>query len=154
VRDRRRRPADDIRPHPHRTEGGWQGARRLQRTDPRYLHQVSHPMRPLFAVALLVGLAPAAPVPKDLKKKQDDKALLVGTWKPVGNRTEWFKFDEDGQMKVWNTGGSAQTGVPYTWGIDPDADPKQMTWGDTSPQRRPQWDCLYELDGDVLRIVY
>ena len=115
-------------------------------------------MRPfLFGLVTLLAvaaLAPAAPVPKGVKKKVNDAERLVGTWKPVEGRTEWFEFTADGGMKAWTTGGSAKSGVPYTWTVAPDAEPKRMTWGDTSADRRPQWECVYELDGDRLRITY
>jgi len=109
-------------------------------------------MRSLLAIALLVGLAPAAPVPKALKK-QDDKDAILGTWSPAPGRTEWFEFKADGTLKAWNTGGSAATGVPYKWSIDPTATPKRMTW--YSPgETKPSWECVYELDGDTLKICY
>ena len=107
-------------------------------------------MRPLLAVALLVGFAPAAPVPKTLKK-QDDKDAILGTWNPAPGRTEWFEFKADGNMKAWNTGVSAASGVPYKWSIDPTATPKRMTW--YSPgEAKPSWEGVYELDGDTLKV--
>lgn len=109
-------------------------------------------MRPLLTLALLVGVAAAAPVPKELKKK-GDVDLIVGTWKPAQGRTEWFEFTVDGGMKAWNTGGSAATGVPYTWSLDPTATPKRMTWC-SAGQTKPSFECVYDLDGDTLRISY
>lgn len=109
-------------------------------------------MRQLVLIALLAGWAVAAPVPKAVRKKTDDADLLVGTWKPVEGRNEWFEFTPDGKMKAWNTGGSAATGLTYTWTIDPTTDPKSMTLGNTVKQ--PQWDCIYQLDGDTLRFSY
>lgn len=109
-------------------------------------------MRPLLAIVFLAGLALAAPVPKELKKKSDVD-LIVGTWKPAQGRTEWFEFTADGGMKAWNTGGSAANGAPYTWSLDPTATPKRMTWY-SAGQTKPSWECVYELDGDTLRISY
>jgi uncharacterized protein (TIGR03067 family) len=108
-------------------------------------------MRPLLALALLVSLASAAPVPKAVKK-QNDAEQIVGSWKPVEGQTDWFEFTADGKMLTWDTGGSAGTGPPFTYTLDTTTDPKSMTWGDRN--KTPLWDCVYELDGDTLRISY
>lgn len=110
-------------------------------------------MRPLVALLLLVGLATAAPVPKVVKKKTDDAELLLGYWKPVGDRSEGFEFAADGVMKAYGSRDRQGGGVPYKWSIDPTASPKRMTWGG-STDGKPQWECVYELDGDKLRITY
>ena len=60
-------------------------------------------MRHLIAAILLVGFASAAPVPKALKK-QDETALLVGRWKPVGTSRTFFDFRPDGTMRCWTDG--------------------------------------------------
>ncbi len=112
-------------------------------------------MRTLLAVVLVAALAPAAPVPKALKPKTDDKTALVGVWRPApGTRDESFRFTEDGRMQAWS--GQARDGgtsFPFSWSIDPTTDPKQMTWGDAA-SKQLSFECVYELDGDRLRIGY
>lgn len=112
-------------------------------------------MRTLLAVVLLTALAPAAPVPKALKPKTDDKSALVGIWRPAPNtRDESFQFTDDGKMRAWSgRGDPGNTRYDYTWSIDPSADPKRMTWGDASG-KQVSFECVYELDGDRLRIGY
>ena len=115
-------------------------------------------MRPLFAVALLVGLAPAAPIPKALKKS-DDKTLIVGTWQvhtlTVSGRkadisNDTFVFDAEGKVKLLN--GGRDNGSFWTWTIDPDASPPGMRWA--SNGGRNNWDCVYELSGDTLKVGF
>lgn len=112
-------------------------------------------MRTLLAVALLVGLAPAAPVPKGLKKKVNDAEAIVGIWMhSSGTRDENFEFTPDGKMRAWmGNGGPGGTTFGYSWTLDPTATPKRMTWGGANDPK-PQWECVYELDGDTLRICY
>lgn len=113
-------------------------------------------MRPLIALALLAVLAPAAPVPKALKKK-DDKALLVGTWKVTCEdgkagasiHTHTYRFDEDGNQKQWYGKGADMS--EWTWAIDPEASPKRMTW---VSQTQGTFECVYELSGEGLKMAY
>lgn len=108
-------------------------------------------MRPLLAVVLLAGLTTAAPVPKAVKKK-DDQESLVGRWKPSDGTKQWYEFKDDGTLKTWNEPNEAKA-VPYNWSIDPTASPKRMTL--YSPgTTRPEWEVVYELDGDDLRMTY
>ena len=107
-----------------------------------------------FAVLLLVaaGALTAAPVPKDMKAKKGDAALLVGRWKPSDGTTQWYEFKADGTMKTWNEPGEANA-VPYLWTIDPTAKPKRMTWSNAK-SGRAEWEAVYELDGDDLKMTY
>ncbi len=112
-------------------------------------------MRPLVSLLLLVTVTAAAPVPKAVKKKTDDATDLVGTWRAVnGARDESFQFTADGKMSAWSGKGGGGGSFPYTWTIDPTADPKTMNWGNAGTPSRPQFECVYELDGDTLRIAY
>lgn len=107
-------------------------------------------MRPLLAIALLVGLALAAPVPKELKKK-DDATAIIGTWKPASTGTCHFKFNDDGTMRTWH---SPNIGSPIDWTytLDPIATPKTMKL--TTAKGKETHDCIYELDGDGLKIAF
>src|SRR5207244_3337849 len=96
VRTGRRRPAGDVLRGGGSAEVGRQGKRHPQLSDPRHLCKMRLPMRPLLAITLLATLAPAAPVPKALKKA-DDKSGIVGIWKP-DKGSEWFQFDAEGGM--------------------------------------------------------
>lgn len=105
-------------------------------------------MRPLLALALMVALAPAAPVPKGLKKASDPVRIL-GTWKPAEGHTVWYRFDADGTMTTWLTGTEGTT-YTYAWTIDTNAAPKRMRW----ESKEIGYDCVYEFDGHTLRIAY
>jgi uncharacterized protein (TIGR03067 family) len=114
-------------------------------------------MRPLLAFALLVGLAPAAPVPKALKKA-DDKSLLLGQWKTTseaGNTgkviwTHTYQFEDTGRLKQrFGEDGLSE----WDWTIDPEPTPKRMRWVNRS-DAKVAFDGVYELDGDTLRINY
>ncbi len=105
-------------------------------------------MRPLIALILLVSLAPAAPVPKSIKAK-DEFGPLVGTWKPVGTSRTSFEFRPDGTMRCW-TEGNERSGATYSWTVQPGCSPKRMTW----QSEGKRWEAVYELDGDSLKIFY
>lgn len=109
-------------------------------------------MRPLLAIALLATLAPAAPVPKALKKA-DDKSGLVGTWKP-DKGSEWFQFDAEGGMKAWTTN-NAGSPVPYTYAIEPNPDGQEwrMIWT-SKGQPKPSYQVAFVVDGDRLYMHY
>lgn len=110
-------------------------------------------MRTLLAVALFVGVASAAPVPKAVKQK-DETALLVGRWKGADPTSHSFEYRADGTMKVWN-GENDSGAAEYRWTLDPAASPKRMTWYDRNGDPpRPAFECVYELDGDELKISY
>lgn len=115
-------------------------------------------MRPLFAVALLAAFAPAAPVPKALKKK-DDKADIVGTWKVHtltmnGRKTDisdvTFVFKADGTAKMFHSGEDNRPNWIVT--LDPNASPPGMRWVNSGG--RNNWDCVYELCGDTLKVGF
>jgi uncharacterized protein (TIGR03067 family) len=107
-------------------------------------------MRRLIAVVLLATLAPAAPIPKELKKK-DDAARFVGRWKPVGTSTMFIEFASDGSMKAWTEATTERSAASYTWTVDPTPTPKRMTWYSDG---KPRWEAIYELDSDSLKFLY
>lgn len=110
-------------------------------------------MRPLASLVLLAAFAAAAPVPKAVKK-QADSTQVVGRWIADQQNTHSFHFKDDGTMKVWN-GPVENNGGNYRWTLDDTVSPKRMTWYDTtSTPPRPQFECVYELDGDKLTITY
>jgi uncharacterized protein (TIGR03067 family) len=105
-------------------------------------------------LALLAQLVPplaAAPVPKVVRPKGDAERI-VGTWSPDGGKAQWFRFDADGTQTAWRAEYRHSPNV-YTVTLDPTASPKRMTWtakGETDPSSQ----CVYELDGDRLRVAY
>jgi hypothetical protein len=110
-------------------------------------------MRPLVAALLLVTLAPAAPVPKAVKKK-DDKELLVGTWKPVNQDSAWFQFAADGTLKTWHgETDNPNSQMNWSWALDPEPTPRRVRLTRV-PDSHNGYDCLYELDGDTLKFVF
>lgn len=108
-------------------------------------------MRSLLALLLLVGLAPAAPVPKELTKPKTPSH--VGVWKPVGG-SEWFEFDAEGGMKAWTTNG-ANNPVLYTYTLDPEPDgpPWRMIWS-MKGQQQPSHQAVFVVDGDGMKLSY
>ena len=113
-------------------------------------------MRFLLGLALLVGLTPAAPVPK--AKKPPDAEQLVGTWKvtAVNGKAEnavsqTFIFDgEGGGKSIYGTDSVAT----LTWTLQPDESPKQMKLTTKQDAFTKCYACAYELDGDTLGIAF
>lgn len=114
-------------------------------------------MRPILVLALVATLAPAAPVPKAVKKK-DDKSQLLGTWKTTSEDgktgaaiwTHTYLFEDDGLLKQWY---GPTDRSDWDWAIDPEQTPKRMTWVNRKGAKNA-FDCTYELDGDTLRLNY
>lgn len=113
-------------------------------------------MRPLVALALLVAVAPAAPVPKALKKPTLSDQL-VGTWKPNGTGTAWFRFNADGTLQTWHVNGNGngkQSEMQWTWVIDPEPSTPQRLKLTRTSEPRQTLDCALELDGDTLTFAF
>lgn len=114
-------------------------------------------MRSLLAAVVLTAFATAAPVPKTVKK-QDDKTLLLGTWKTTSEAgkkgkdiwTHTYRFNDDGHHQQWY---GPKDESNWDWAIDPEQTPKRMTWANRKDPSRA-FDCTYELDGDTLRLNY
>lgn len=112
-------------------------------------------MRRLLALLLLVGIAPAAPVPK-APKKVDDKTALVGTWKVTllngkaeNLHTHTYTFDADGGVRtLYGENGRSD----WSWTIEPDETPKRMKW--VSKEGLAGFDCVYELHGDTFKLGF
>jgi hypothetical protein len=111
-------------------------------------------MRSLVALTLLVGLAPAAPVPKSLKKPTLADQL-VGTWKPNDKGTCWFRFHADGTLQTWHgRDKGVDSKMHWTWAIDPEpSTPHRLKLTRTSEPRQTL-DCALELDGDRLTFAF
>jgi hypothetical protein len=113
-------------------------------------------MRSVLALVLLAAIAPAAPVPKALKKVDVGKQI-VGTWKPTGRGSAWFQFHDDGTLMTWHgaEGAAANSKMNWTWALDPAADssPRKVRLNRV-PATDGGYDCLFELDGDTLRFVF
>jgi hypothetical protein len=95
----------------------------------------------------LVGSLPvlAAPIPKELRQKATDQALIVGRWQRVRQASETWEFFPDGTAKL----GHLQDGKPIHYTMDPKASPKAFGW-------KPSWGTwagVYEVTADELRIA-
>ncbi len=111
-------------------------------------------MRTTLLVLLAVTSSTAAPVPKGVKKR-DDAALLVGTWKPTDKDSAWFRFAADGTLKTWHGDSDKPSGeMNWTWAIDPEPTPPRRVRLNRVPDSHNGYDCLYELDGDTLKLVF
>jgi uncharacterized protein (TIGR03067 family) len=115
------------------------------------------PTRILLLLVLFVTVAFAAPVPKSLKRPTDARAIL-GRWQgdtlPARAGAEpnyTFRFSDDGTCGITNRGPNArESGATYA--LLPDDKPRRMTWWN-GPERT-EWRCVYELDGDTLRVGF
>jgi uncharacterized protein (TIGR03067 family) len=109
-------------------------------------------MRHLLAVVLIAAFAAAAPVPKAVKKR-DDQDLILGRWKPVEGQTQWYQFNADGTLSTWYNPAGPPATPQYRFVLDPTASPKRITWvGATSG--KAEWEGIYELNGDSLKVAY
>ncbi len=107
-------------------------------------------MRHLLALALLAGFATAAPVPKALKPKADAE-LIVGTWMPANSGTCWYQFNADGTLKTWH-GPNKRSPLDWTYTLDTTVTPKRVLLTGKADQK--SFECVYELDGDGLKIAF
>jgi uncharacterized protein (TIGR03067 family) len=112
-------------------------------------------LRTLIACAAFTLPLVAAPVPKAVMKQSDEKAILGhwrGTTLPVSaNQTVYtFCFSADGTCGIGHNGQAALSDCVYS--LDPSGTPKRMKWLNGS--ERTEWRCVYELDGDMLRIGF
>lgn len=114
-------------------------------------------MRPLLAVLLLAGVAPAAPVPK---AKKPDTERLVGTWKVTavdgkashgGSHT--FVFEAEAKCRTVYGDDNKNVAI-WTWALDPDESPKRMKLAGAGDNASLSYECVYELDGDSLKIAF
>lgn len=101
-----------------------------------------------LAFALLAGVAPAAPVPKELKKKETE-ADIVGLWASrPGGTTGWW-FGPDGNA---GTGNPQQVACKAIYKTDPTQSPKHLDW---SQDGGKTWHlAVYEIENDVLKINF
>ena len=114
-------------------------------------------MRPLLVTLCVVALAPAAPVPKGVKKASDVE-LLVGTWKCFNENgqegrnvfLQTFVFEPGGRLRMIDRDGHESA---WTWTVDPVQSPKRMGWV-ANPPSSGRSDCVYQLDGDSLKVAF
>lgn len=107
---------------------------------------------------LLATVVLAAPVPKELKKLEDSKAIL-GKWQgdvlgqKVNGLTYVFRFGEDGTCGI-STGGVGKNvrESPAEYTLDSGQTPKRMKW--LNGPEKSEWRCVYALDGDTLRVGF
>lgn len=114
-------------------------------------------IRAWLVVFLAAAPLAAAPVPKD--NKPADQKQIVGTWKaektymsgrevlgPFADNT--FAFDAKGGM-TWTLRGTRT--FEFTFVLDPAAAPKRLTR--VAKADGSEWRCLYELDGDKMKLA-
>lgn len=106
------------------------------------------------ALLLAVGSLSAAPVPKELKKSGDAKAM-VGLWvqpRPGGSGVG-FQFAADGTLQTWS-GPQRGSLSNWTWAVvDQNATPKKARIVRASDPAGQTFDCIYELAGDTLKFA-
>ena len=62
-----------------------------------------------------------------------------------------FRFSDDGACGIANANGH-ETPAEYT--LDPSGTPKRMKWLNGAGPQRTEWRCVYELDGDGLKVGF
>jgi uncharacterized protein (TIGR03067 family) len=107
---------------------------------------------------VLATMTMAAPALKD--RKNDDKSRIVGNWaiEALSVRGEESKsssgmvrFAADGSCGITHgPPGSNEFGAVYT--LDPSTTPRRMKW--LNGPDRTEWDCLYEFDGERLKVAF
>jgi uncharacterized protein (TIGR03067 family) len=107
---------------------------------------------------VLAATSMGAPALKD--RKSDDKTRIIGRWaiEALSQRGEegktstgMFRFAPDGACGITHGGpGSNEFGAVYT--LDPSTTPGHMKW--LNGPDRTEWDCLYEFDGDRLKVAF
>ena len=109
-------------------------------------------MRYAIVLLLLVTIAVAAPVPKQLKAKRPDAEVFVGEWETVASEQDGrpmakavWTFDAD--LTMWSRS-PTEPGKGNKWviKIDPEKGPKEITIGTYSG--------IYEFDGDDIRVLF
>ncbi len=115
-----------------------------------------------FAVlsVLVVGSVVAAPVPKELRKTDDAKAVL-GTWKAhalsVNGRpeqviaTHTFRLEPDGRSHTLFGDGQRSD---WTYTLDPTTTPKRMTWVGAGTGNNVTFQCVFEVSGDTMKLGF
>lgn len=114
-------------------------------------------MRSALILVVTVGTLSAAPIPKELKKPDDAKAVL-GTWvahtldgKPGKPHTHTFVFEPDGKCHTLY-GGDQRSDWTYT--LDLTTTPKRMKWVAAGAGRGTPFDCAYEVSGDTFKLAF
>ena len=113
----------------------------------------------LLLASLVLSIAPSTAAPGLKDRKDDDKARIVGNWKQEAlcmrggrmdtERTGSFRFGSDGSCGI-SSGGGKENGALYT--LDPSTTPRRMKW--LNGPEKTEWQCLYELDGDTLKVAF
>ncbi len=114
---------------------------------------------PLILALALAGTAVrSAPIPKELRA--NDNARIAGKWKqeflamrggekqPDTNTT--FYFEAAGKCAIGYGEGPSQN--PSGYSLDPASMPRKMKW--LNGPEKTEWRCLYELDGDSLKVCF
>ena len=110
-----------------------------------------------FVLSTSVNLA--APALKD--RKDEDRKRIVGRWvqeamsmrgEPVKpGQPSVFRFESDGSCGL-TQGVPSATETPAQYTIDPTKSPRRMKW--LHGERLHEWTCLYQLDGDNLKVAF
>ena len=118
-----------------------------------------HPLMLLIGVAFASSALSAAPVPKEVKRSNDEFRIL-GKWKQEflssrGAEKEaatatTFHFEAEGKCSIAYGDGPSQN--PSGYSLDAAPSPRAMKW--LNGPEKTEWRCLYEIQGDTLKVCF
>ena len=119
-----------------------------------------HPLMLLIGVAFASSALSAAPVPKEVKRNNDEFRIL-GKWKQefLSSRgaekeaaTATFRFEAEGKCAIVYGDGDGPPLMTSGYSLDAATSPRAMKW--LNGPEKTEWRCLYELDGDSLKVCF
>lgn len=112
--------------------------------------------QPASSMALLAAQNQEKPTEK--KAPKTDKELLQGTWEITelavqGKELEKVPDETRNELRaVFDGDNLTWRGSKLTFSIDPSKKPKQMDWNPPKDEQEEKSLCIYELDGDKLKV--
>lgn len=115
---------------------------------------------PILLLFAITSGTVAAPIPKEVKVGSDAQRILgkwqteflssSGTDKQL-NTSSRFRFEVDGKCTILH-GSDNERDSDSEFTLDMSSNPRRMKW--LQGTGKQVWQCLYELDGDSLKIAF